>query len=99
MKSKARRFHPDFVADLSSATDYYDTVSVAVGAKLRQEVQATLELIASTPEGFAAVYKDVRALRIKKFPLIMLYRSYPDYVQFLGLVQGGTERKHWFDED
>jgi len=38
MKSKARRFHPDFVADLSSATAYYDAVSVAVGAKLREEI-------------------------------------------------------------
>ncbi len=97
MKSKARRFHPSFVADLQNATCYYDDISPEIGNKLRVDLQSKIELITSAPEGFAEIHKNVRALRLKAFPFVVLYRSCNDHVQFVGLVQGSTDRKHWFD--
>ena len=97
MKSKARRFHPSFVVDLSSATEYYDEMPPSIGNRLRDEVQSRIDLIAENSEAFPRVHNDVRALRLKKFPYVILFRSHPDFVQFVGLVQGNTDRKHWFD--
>ncbi len=51
MNAKLRRFDPNFVADLKSATNYYDGISPTVGNKLRDEVQAKIELVASASEG------------------------------------------------
>jgi hypothetical protein len=97
MKSKERRYFPSFVTDLKQAIEYYDGISSVTGNKLRDEIQSKMELIASTSEGFAIVHNNVRALRLKKFPYVMLYRSHTDYVEFIGLVSGSKERKHWFD--
>ena len=97
MKNKTRRYHPNFVADLRNATQYYDDISLDIGNQLRDEIKSRIELIASTSEGFATIHNSVRALRLKKFPYVILYRSYADHVQFVGLVLGSSERQHWFD--
>jgi len=98
MKNKSRKYHPNFVADLNSAINYYDDISLDIGSKLRDEIKSKVDLIASASEGFAIVHNSVRVLRLKKFPYVILYRSYDDHVQFVGLVLGSTERQHWFDD-
>jgi hypothetical protein len=97
MNSKQRRFHPRFVTDLSAAADYYDDISSMVGDRLRTEVQSKFELISENSDAFAKLYKDVRGLRLKSFPYVILYRSHTDHVEFVGLVHGSTKRDHWFD--
>ena len=97
MKNKQRKFHPKFAVDLKNATSYYDEISLRVGNDFRDEVQAKLDLIASTSEGFAIIYRDVRPVRLRKFPYVLLYRSYNDHVQYVGLVFGSTERINWFN--
>ena len=97
MESKPRRFGTDFVTDLEMAVDYYDGFSLATGDKFRTEVQSKLDLVASASEGFAIAHNNIRAVRLRKFPYVLLYRSFDLHVEFVGLVQGSTERKNWFD--
>ena len=97
MKSKRRRYHPKFFADLKTALDYYDEISTELGNRFRAEIKSRTKLIASTSEGFAKIHNDVRALRLHRFPYVILYRSYSDHVQFVGLIEGSAERKNWFD--
>ena len=97
MESKLRRFSIDFVTDLEMAVDYYDGFSQATSDKFRVEVQSKLDLVAAASEGFAIAHNNVRAVRLKKFPYVLLYRFFDQHVEFVGLVQGSTERKNWFD--
>lgn len=97
METRNRRFHPDFIEDLLGATKYYDEISPAIGARFRTEVQSRIDLIASTPDGFASIHKNIRAVRTRKFPYVVLYRVNGDRVEFVGLILGSTQRKHWFD--
>jgi hypothetical protein len=97
MENRQRRFHPDFAKDLLNAAKYYDEISTAIGARFRTEVQSRIDLIATTPEGFACIHKNIRAVRAPKFPYIVLYRVNGDLVEYIGLVFGWTQRKHWFD--
>ena len=97
MESKLRRFGTDFVTDLEMAVDYYDGFSQATGDKFRAEVRSKIDLVASNSEGFAIVHNNIRAVRLRKFPYVLLYRSFDQHVEFLGLVQGSTERRNWFD--
>ena len=97
MNLKARRYHPNFIADLKNAAGYYDGISTSVGNKLRDEIQSKIELIGSASEGFAIIHNNVRAVRLRKFPYVLLYRSFEDHVQFVGLVLGSSERRNWFD--
>ena len=97
MKAKLKRFAPLFANDLKQAVDYYDDISTRTGNGFREEVESKLDLVASTSEGFATVYNEVRALRLRKFPYMLLYRSFARHVEFLGLVHGSKARSHWFE--
>ena len=97
MNSKRKRFSPKFVNDLKDVLARYDEISEVIGEKVRVEIQSQLDLVAGTSEGFAKIHREIRAVRIKKFPYVLLFRSFGDHVQFVGLVLGSTEREHWFD--
>ena len=97
MNAKLKRFAPSFVNDLQDVLDHYDKISGGIGEKVRIEIQSRLDLVSVTSEGFAKIHRDIRAVRLKKFPYVLLYRSFGDHVQFVGLVLGSTERENWFD--
>jgi len=97
MKGKEKRYSPSFVFDLKHAVDYYDGISDRTGDRFRTELQAKLDVISSVSEGFAIVHNGVRAARLRKFPYVLLYRSFERHVEFIGLVHGSTSRSNWFD--
>ena len=97
MNAKLKRFAPSFVNDLQDVLERYNEISAGIGEKVRIEIQSRLDLVSVTPEGFAKIHRDIRSVRLKKFPCVLLYRSFGDHVQFVGLVLGSTERENWFD--
>lgn len=97
MEDKGRRFHPDFAEDLLNAVAYYDKILPSIGTRFRSEVQSKIDLIASTPEGFAFIYGNIRAVRTRNFPYVFLYRVHAEYTEFIGLVLGSTRCEQWFE--
>ena len=91
------RCHPDFASDLRVATEYYDEISVGLGNRLRDTIRKQLELISEHSEAFAIIHNQVRAIRLRNFPYLILFRSYPDHVYFVGFVHASSDRTHWFD--
>jgi hypothetical protein len=98
MNAKLKRFAPSFVNDLQDVLDRYDKISPVIGEKVRIEIQSRLDLVSVASEGFPRIHRDIRAVRLKRFPYVLLYRSFGDHVQFVGLVLGSTERENWFDK-
>lgn len=92
---KRRRFHPNFVVDLSSATRYYDAISSELGDRFRQSIREKLVTISQSPELFGKIREDVRGVRISKFPFILLYRVVGDMVVILGVKHAASDRAGW----
>lgn len=90
------RFHKDFVLDLVSIADYYDSVSLNAGNRFRETLDSRLDLIVGSPEAFAPVYESIRAARVRAFPYIILYEVLADYIFFIGIVHGASDRENWF---
>ena len=66
--AKLERFHSDFVLDLVSITEYYDSISASTGNRFRENIDERLDLILDSPEAFAVMYEAVRAVRMRNFP-------------------------------
>ena len=90
------RFHTDFVLDLASISDYYDSVSAKTGNRFRETLDKWLDLIIDSPEAFAPIYETVRAVRIRAFPYVILYEIQRDCVFFIAIVHGASDRENWF---
>ena len=96
--SRAERFSPRFLADLGFAVEHYDSISSATGNRFRDNLDSRLDLIMSTPEGFAEVYDSVRAVRVRTYPYVILYEVFIDHVDFIALVHGAGSRENWFEK-
>jgi hypothetical protein len=94
---RLERFSPEFVADLVVAIDYYDSISSGTGNRFREKLDDRLNLIMNSPEGFAEIWGNVRAVRVRSYPYVILYQVGRDHVEFLGLVHGAGQRKNWFE--
>ena len=90
------RFHKDFVLDLVSITDYYDSVSLDAANRFRETLDYWLDLVVGSPEAFVPIYKSVRAVRMRGFPYVILYEIHDDIVLFIGIVHGASDHENWF---
>ena len=76
------RFHKDFVLDLVSISDYYDSVSPKTGNRFRESLDRWLDLIVESPEAYSRIHDIVRAVRIRTFPYVIVYEIQADCVFF-----------------
>jgi plasmid stabilization system protein ParE len=60
-------------------------------------VQDRLDLISESPEAFAMIHKDIRAVRVRTFPYVILYRIDRDAVSIVGIVHGASNQENWFE--
>ena len=94
--SKPERFHDDFVLDLISHADHYDSISAVTGRQFRESVDKQIDFILDFPEAFPIIHRTVRAVRIRTFPFVILYEIRSTAILFLAIVHGASDRKNWF---
>ena len=96
MADKPRRYHPTFVNDLSTAVDYYDTISTDLGNRFRDAVREKLGLISQSPELYAQIHENLRAVRLNRFPYVVIYRNHQELVAMLGIKHASSDPTTWF---
>lgn len=92
-----RKFHPDFVKDVSAAVADYDSISFRLGSRFRDSLRDRIQLVSGNPAAFATIHKTVRAVRLRRFPYVLLYPLAGEELYFIALVLGATDREHWFE--
>jgi toxin ParE1/3/4 len=63
---------PRALEDIQDAIDYYESKKVGLGEQFYKVVDEHLDTISRNPF-FEILYKDYRALPVKKFPFIIFY--------------------------
>ena len=96
---KLRRYHPQFVSDLSLATTYYDSISTQLGNRFRELVRHKLDRILEEPELYGRIREDVRAAMVDRFPYVILYEVRNDFVLMLGIHHAASDRSGWFERE
>jgi plasmid stabilization system protein ParE len=89
------RFHPLVASDLRRAIRWYDDISVELGNRFRDAVDAQFDGIAAHPERFPRAFDDVRFARTLKFPYLVLFREVPGLIRVLGVFHGASDPTKW----
>ena len=81
--------------DAEDARDFYEEKRVGLGQKFLDRMNARVAQIGFMPELFGVAWKNVRAVRIKKFPYVIYYRVFTDRVEVLAVMHGSREQSAW----
>lgn len=46
------------------------------------------EMIAEQPDVFPIVYRDARLGLLRKFPYLVIYRTFPDFISVVAVIRG-----------
>lgn len=79
------RIRADANAELNAAWNWYEERREGLGDDLLGCVDAALAGIGREPEGFPCVDGPIRRAVIRRFPYVVLFREYLDYVAILAV--------------
>ena len=84
------RFHPDVVADLSDAIRSYERISPRLANRFRGAVNAGLDEIESNFKIFPFAFADVRFVRLRRYPCLILFRHTKGVLRVLGVFHNAS---------
>ena len=82
-------------ADIAEAAIWYERRSVGLGAEFVRSIDACFSLISRRPEIFPVVYRQVRMGLPRKFPYLVIYRVFPDFVSVVAVMHGNRHPRRW----
>ena len=82
-------------ADIAEAAIWYERRSVGLGAEFVRSIDACLSLISRQPEIFPVVYRHARMGLPRKFPYLVIYRVFPDFVSIVAVMHGNRHPRRW----
>jgi toxin ParE1/3/4 len=87
--------HPEALAELSCARDFYESRRRGLGFELIQAAERTVEWIERNPEVCAADEWGVRATKMGKYPYAVYFTSTSQEVNILAFAHQSREPYYW----
>jgi toxin ParE1/3/4 len=88
-------FHGDAARELEEATVFYESRVTGLGKSLLDEVQRTVSLIERYPNAGAAISRNVRRVRLDRFPYSIVYRRSADTLVVIALAHHRRRPGYW----
>jgi plasmid stabilization system protein ParE len=82
-------------ADIAEAAIWYERRCVGLGAEFLRSLDACLSLISRQPKIFPVVYRQARMGLPRKFPYLVIYRDFPDFISVVAVMHGNRHPKRW----
>ena len=86
---------PEASRDVEQARDYYESQHAGLGRVFLDRLKEALARIADMPEIYAAVWRNVRAARLRQFTYVAYYRIREASVEVLAVVHGSRDAVVW----
>jgi toxin ParE1/3/4 len=86
---------PEVAVDLREAFDWLELARPGLGERFRGDLSATLEYIEANPEMSGIVWRNVRAIRLRKFRYVVYYVCHDDRVDVLAVLHGAQHERNW----
>jgi plasmid stabilization system protein ParE len=86
---------PEAEEDMEEGRNWYDGQRDGLGVEFLVAVEKVFNQIQETPELYAAEYKSVRRVRVKRFPYVIYYRLVDVTVEVLAVQHGSRRPGHW----
>lgn len=81
--------------DLSSATRWYDDISVELGNRFRQAITSRFDAVRVRPESFGRVTGELRAARVEGFPYLVIFELDRGVSHVLGVFHAAADPDKW----
>jgi plasmid stabilization system protein ParE len=82
-------------ADIREIHDYLEQARDGLGSQFAASLRDVLERIEVSPKGHGVVWKDVRAVRVRKFQYVVYYVVFADRVEVLAVLHGARHESTW----
>ena len=82
-------------AEYDDAANAYEQRVPGLGARFTSAVDAVLTRIGEFPELYAALHRDVRAARVRRYRYLVLYRVLVDQVEVIGVIPAKSNPTTW----
>lgn len=82
-------------ADIAEAALWYERQRAGLGREFIGEVDACFELIARQPEVFPIVYRGGRLGLLRKYPYLVVYRIFPEFISVVAVMHGRRNPRRW----
>jgi toxin ParE1/3/4 len=82
-------------ADILAAHAELEQVRVGLGGRFAGRVREVLERIEYMPEMYGAVWRDVRAARLRKFRHVVYCIVFDDRIEVLAVLHGSRNETAW----
>ena len=88
-------FEPHVPDDLAIALDYYESITVELANRFRQQVDDRLDDIAERPESFPFDIDPIRFAKLERFPYLIFFVVKPNFISILAIVHGSSDPGRW----
>jgi toxin ParE1/3/4 len=77
--------------DLVTIEDWYEGQREGLGSEFREAVDAALARIGDHPLAYPERYRGLRRVVLRRFPYVLWYRPFQNFVVVLACVHGGRD--------
>jgi len=82
-------------ADIAEAAIWYERRCAGLGAEFVRSIDACFALISRQPEIFPVVYREARMGLPRKFPYLVIYRVFPDFISIVAVIHSSRHPARW----
>lgn len=81
--------------EFDEAGDWYEQERAGLGLEFLAEIERLIQRIASTPEQFPVLYRDVRKAVARRFPFCVYFRERNQHVVVLAVFHSARNPAAW----
>lgn len=82
-------------ADIAQAAIWHERQSSGLGAKFVAAVDECFALCSQHPEAFPVVYRGARLGILRKFPYLVVYGVFPEFISVVAVMNGRRHPRRW----
>ena len=88
-------FRPEAVDEVDAAYEWYEEQRAGLGEEFLATLVSRLDEIQASPEGWAILYRGIRACPMRRFPYIIYFRVMPDRINVVAVHHGHRSPRAW----
>ena len=88
-------FRLEAVEEVDAAYKWYDEQRAGLGEEFLESLLKRLDEIQATPEGWAFLYRKIRACPMRRFPYVIYYRILPERINVIAVQHGHRTPRAW----